>query len=252
MSYFPEEIHAVDKRRGKWFSGLVAAALAVSVLGTAGPARAEDDVVSLTTCVDEVMTKGSSGACVLSLQNSLVAVGINVLVDGDFGEQTVLAVRGFQGGPVNLPVTGVADAATITALDKAANSPQPPSSGSAVSGVPDGTRAGENGVYKCGNFGNCTFYFSRRVTQEIHQVLNERDADLAAYAADVKLCVQERKMAAAACSAALVGGTWLLKGNAEKAVEQGDCLKVKFRAEIIPYRSGVDDSSSHCIDGDGS
>lgn len=225
--------------------------MAFSILGTAGPARAEDEVVSLSTCVDQVMTKGSSGECVLSLQHSLVAVGINILVDGDFGEQTVLAVKGFQGGPVNLPVTGVADAATITALDKAANSPQP-SSGSAVSAVPDGTRAGENGVYKCGNFGNCTFYFSRRATQEIHQLLNEQDADIAAFMVEVKMCSRLDKKAATACSAALFAGTLLLKGNAEKAVKQGDCLKVKFRAEIIPYRSGVDDSSDHCIDGDGS
>jgi hypothetical protein len=25
---------------------------------------------------------------------------------------------------------------------------------------PDGTRVGEGGVYACGNFGNCTYYFS--------------------------------------------------------------------------------------------
>jgi peptidoglycan hydrolase-like protein with peptidoglycan-binding domain len=64
--------------------------------------------------------------CVASLQQSLDAVGFDVAITGDYEAKTYAAVWNFQlahRGDYGLSATGSADASTISALDKIANSP---------------------------------------------------------------------------------------------------------------------------------
>src|SRR4029450_12627722 len=73
------------------------------------------------------LTKGARGEPVRALQAALNRVGIGVKygVDGYFGSATQASVRGFQRYK-GLPVTGVVDAATATALGFAQPAPPPP------------------------------------------------------------------------------------------------------------------------------
>lgn len=80
---------------------------------TAAPARA-------------TLHRGSQGDAVTDLQNRLNTAGANpvLIADGDYGGGTMRAVQAFQQAH-GLPVTGVADAATLDALDAATNPPPP-------------------------------------------------------------------------------------------------------------------------------
>lgn len=60
--------------------------------------------------------RGDAGTRVTVLQQALVAAGITVLVDGNFGAATEAAVRTFQTNN-GLEATGIVDAATADALD---------------------------------------------------------------------------------------------------------------------------------------
>ncbi|MSX80157.1 MAG: hypothetical protein F2737_08055, partial [Actinobacteria bacterium] len=62
------------------------------------------------------LTLGSSGPIVTILQSKLLVDSSDVVVDGKFGSITEVAVRKAQ-GTLLLPVTGIVDAATATALD---------------------------------------------------------------------------------------------------------------------------------------
>ena len=62
------------------------------------------------------LTLGSSGPIVTILQTKLLVDSSDVVVDGKFGSITEVAVRKAQ-GTLLLPVTGIVDAATATALD---------------------------------------------------------------------------------------------------------------------------------------
>jgi peptidoglycan DL-endopeptidase CwlO len=72
------------------------------------------------------LSKGTSGAGVLALQNALNRVGIGVKygVDGYFGSATQASVKAFQRYK-GLPVTGVVDAATAAALGLAKPAAKP-------------------------------------------------------------------------------------------------------------------------------
>jgi peptidoglycan hydrolase-like protein with peptidoglycan-binding domain len=64
--------------------------------------------------------------CVAALQQSLVAVGFNLFITGDYEPSTYAAVWNFQlahSGDYGLSASGWADSSTIAALDKIANSP---------------------------------------------------------------------------------------------------------------------------------
>ena len=63
--------------------------------------------VSLTDCESLTLSLGSTGDCVTSLQDSLVATGVNMSVDGQYGPQTQAAVSAFQGDQ-GFTVDGVA------------------------------------------------------------------------------------------------------------------------------------------------
>lgn len=70
-----------------------------------------------------MMRRGSVGADVLEVQNRLAAIGYPPRgLDGKFGQLTEAAVRAFQGA-FSLPVTGVVDQATLSALRTADTGP---------------------------------------------------------------------------------------------------------------------------------
>src|SRR4051794_2274066 len=76
----------------------VAAGAAVALVGLAlafaPPAGA---VVATTTLCSTTLQEGSTGSCVVSLQQRLNELGANLTVDGDFGPATKNAVLAFQG-----------------------------------------------------------------------------------------------------------------------------------------------------------
>lgn len=235
---------------------VVAVVVGGALLVGGSPADASDgaDIVSLTSCAGTPMMLGSSGPCVLSLQHSLAAVGISLVEDGQFGPQTEAAVRGFQSGQPGLATDGVAGPATVTALDRAANSPQagpPPGSGTVSGQPPEGTVL-DTGVYNCGNlFGTCTFYFSRSVTSGINQLLNDSDASLSGDLSASAIC---RQVGASASGRAGLGcefigmfGKWALSKAAAQAASESGCLELKFLSDpMVPIGASAD-NGRNCI-----
>jgi peptidoglycan hydrolase-like protein with peptidoglycan-binding domain len=53
-------------------------------------------MASTSTATDPILRQGDSGAAVTKLQQLLNAKGINITVDGDFGDATRAAVVQFQ------------------------------------------------------------------------------------------------------------------------------------------------------------
>mgnify|MGYP001241876239 CR=1 FL=1 len=83
------------------------AAPSVGAAGTVAP--------SAPTPVTTVLRPGSRGAAVRALQRALVARGLRVAVDGDYGPGTRKAVRAIQ-RRMKLRVTGIADARLLKRL----------------------------------------------------------------------------------------------------------------------------------------
>jgi peptidoglycan hydrolase-like protein with peptidoglycan-binding domain len=114
---------------------LLATGLAV---GTVGVALPSSSAVAAPVAAAEVvgLTKGARGEPVRALQAALNRVGIGVKygVDGYFGSATQASVRAFQRYK-GLPVTGVVDAATATALGFAQPAPAPSAAARGGSGV---------------------------------------------------------------------------------------------------------------------
>src|SRR5690242_14306805 len=75
-------------------AALVALAVVGLSLAYAAPANA---AVTTTTLCSTTLQEGSTGSCVVSLQQRLNQLGANLVVDGDFGPATKNAVLAFQG-----------------------------------------------------------------------------------------------------------------------------------------------------------
>jgi hypothetical protein len=54
-------------------------------------AMAAPPPISLVDCENQTLALGATGDCVTSLQDSLVATGVNMTVDGQYGPQTQAA-----------------------------------------------------------------------------------------------------------------------------------------------------------------
>lgn len=162
-------------------TGLVGLAAATAVLvgasAYAASAAVAEPIVSLTTCTDQMLSEGVSGPCVRSLQHSLNALGSDLQEDGIYGPRTRAAVVAFQRGR-GLLVDGIAGPQTLSALDRAANSPPPaaplpPPRWFVSAAKPTGTVV-DGGVYACGNlFGTCSFYLSRTQTRALDEALSD-------------------------------------------------------------------------------
>lgn len=61
------------------------------------------------------LERGRKGGAVLALQSDLAAAGFSIAADGDYGGETASVVRRYQ-AIAGLPVTGIADTATLTHL----------------------------------------------------------------------------------------------------------------------------------------
>ncbi|MFE3113999.1 peptidoglycan-binding protein [Kitasatospora indigofera] len=96
---------------------LTAVAAACCLLaGSTGAAQAAPAAVPLTSAsCPAVMAQGEQDGCVTELQNLLDTHGASIVVTGDFGPTTTVAVKGFQSA-VGLTVDGQAGAATKSAL----------------------------------------------------------------------------------------------------------------------------------------
>ncbi|GGV27370.1 hypothetical protein GCM10010495_49360 [Kitasatospora herbaricolor] len=93
----------------------VAAACCLLAGGT-GAAQAAPAAVPLTSAsCPALMAQGEQDGCVTELQNLLDTHGASIVVDGDFGPTTAVAVKGFQSA-VGLTVDGQVGAATKSAL----------------------------------------------------------------------------------------------------------------------------------------
>ena len=89
---------------------------------TQSPQNVAPEAVPTTPSL-KLLQVGSKGARVRELQADLESLGIATGgIDGAFGQGTRRAVVAFQ-QENGLPVTGVADVATITAIDRAADDP---------------------------------------------------------------------------------------------------------------------------------
>jgi len=102
---------------------LALAVAAITVSSGTGSANTDpSQLPNLGTCAS--MKVGSQGPCVEALQYSLEAYGIKVDQDGQYSALTKRAVEAFQ-SEIGMTIDGIADAKTIAALDRAANSPHP-------------------------------------------------------------------------------------------------------------------------------
>ena len=114
---------------------LLAAGLAVGTVGVAMPSGPV--AAAPVTAADVVgLTKGARGEHVRAVQAALNRVGIGVKygVDGYFGSATLASVKAFQRYK-GLPITGVVDAATATALGFAARARRAPAAARSVAGT---------------------------------------------------------------------------------------------------------------------
>ena len=108
------------------------AALALSAVAPGDVVWAESPATSVAT-----LQQGARGESVRALQQALVNRGISLIggVDGVFGAGTADALRRFQSG-TGLPITGVVDEATASALGLSLTSLTSTTSGSATTTVP--------------------------------------------------------------------------------------------------------------------
>lgn len=100
--------------------------LMAGFFGTTGSAAAKTDPAALPhlgTCPTPI-TVGNRGPCVEELQRTLRKVGLNVVQDANFGQQTKGAVIAFQ-AQEGLPKVGYVGPQTREALIRVANSDQP-------------------------------------------------------------------------------------------------------------------------------
>jgi peptidoglycan hydrolase-like protein with peptidoglycan-binding domain len=100
--------------------GLVAAFAAACVLFVPAIAGADTPTVSAASAKlgTKTLRTGDRGAAVKALQTLLSQAGFKTSTDGQFGATTAKVVRRFQRA-ANLRASGVADAATLTALRRA-------------------------------------------------------------------------------------------------------------------------------------
>jgi peptidoglycan hydrolase-like protein with peptidoglycan-binding domain len=100
-----------------FFVGLVASFVAACVLFVPAIAQAQASGVSgaAARLGDGTLKRGDRGSRVKALQQLLTRAGFRTSTDGTFGSGTARVVRRFQRS-AKLAVTGIADAATLTAL----------------------------------------------------------------------------------------------------------------------------------------
>ncbi len=200
------------------------------------------------------MSHGDRGDCVQALQYSLLVLGVGIIQDGIYSDQTRAAVTAFQQAHPPLAVTGVADPDTIAAIDKAANSPLPPSDATGtISPAQPGDDAivGTESVYTCGNlYGTCSVYFSRAATREINNQLNNPGVGAGSDVSQLAVCgriASKSPSAGLACEALGILGKYKVSSAAQRAVSQNACLKIKMLSDPIWPTSAAADNGPNCV-----
>jgi hypothetical protein len=206
---------------------------------------------SLLSC--RTMALGSKGDCVRSLQESIVATGVRIRIDGGFGPQTEAAVRAFQSWR-GLTPDGIAGPATLKQLDIAANSPKAvaPPNQTYVQGPPPKGTVVDGAVWDCGNtFGTCSFYFSRPVTRDIDQAFQGFRKDVATGGSGIAVChrISEGKSGRVklACDVMMLLGTAVVKDVAHAAATGNGCLRVRWLQDPMVPVKAYNDGGRNCI-----
>ncbi len=106
--------------------------------------------ISLTSsqCPTDI-TEGEIDGCVTELQQLLDSHGADVAVDGDFGADTLAAVKSYQSAH-GLSVDGIVGPSTKASLDGSGTGTPPPPSGSVLSKIISYAQAIENGSAETG------------------------------------------------------------------------------------------------------
>ncbi len=201
-----------------------------------GPASAGTGSADLTGCTSQVLATGASGSCVKALQESLQLLNVSLSDDGQYGGQTVVAVKYFQQWD-GLPVDGIAGPVTLSALDFVTNSPRalsaqlPTMPPSGVNFAPDG-----QSLSNCGTFTTtCTFYFGREATAQIDTDLSSPGTNLAIGASSGIACEAinrisegEFKLAGLSCTLLSAAILYDIGASAKQAHDDQDaCLAIK-------------------------
>lgn len=198
------------------------------------------DVPDLGTCTNQVLSPGSSGPCVKSLQQSLAALGLQLAQDGGYGMQTRLAVLYFQAWD-GLAQDGIAGPVTIGALNFAANAPVPAGRGplpvmpdSDATYSPDG-----NGLSTCAG-ASCSYYLGRSATQNLNNKLNSAGTNLTTGEISTVFCggvgkvwsagggPVVGKVAGAACGELALANAYAIQQAVQTAVSEGGCFELKI------------------------
>ncbi len=193
---------------------------------------------SLSTCLDRLMSVGSSGPCVKSMQESLLALpGWNgaFKADGLYGPRTRLAVLYYQRW-AGLQQDGVAGRITLSNLNLDANRPVPPGRPATLPRMPD--RDAEfsknaTSLSKWASVATLDIYYTRGTTRSINNKLNSPATGAAAGTANVAACTAAGWLygvpGGLSCEAIFLAQSYTIARVAQEAVRTGGCLKVTVR-----------------------
>jgi peptidoglycan hydrolase-like protein with peptidoglycan-binding domain len=163
------------------------------------------------------MSKGSSGPCVIYLQETLNLYGYHLTPDGVFGDLTDKAVRAFQASR-RLRQDGVVGPATRAALLDLPSVPTPKPLG------PDYTT-------DCGP-GTCSIYLSRHTTTALAKFLNSRAGTGTIGGADLAACtvvgLATLAVGGFACGAMLLALEVYGAGQINDADKKDACIRIRY------------------------
>ncbi|HEY6793187.1 MAG TPA: peptidoglycan-binding domain-containing protein [Kineosporiaceae bacterium] len=211
---------------------MIAVTLAVALMAALpgiGVASAAPRRVSLAQCPD--LRTGSNGGCVVALQQRLGAMGVKIEATGYYGEQTRAAVLLFQGADGFEP-TGIADRATLTALDGNLDQAAPGGVVPVASGIkgPKGTVT-SHGVKEC-RITTCSYYLTRRGTRQLDRVFNGLAFQAVVNALGSVACATVGTWSVA-CEALISIGIYLIGATAHDAARGGSCLEIRIGRGLL-------------------
>lgn len=246
----------MQSRKIRILSGITAGAAALAVVAAitvgagSGTSHAAAQPAALTQAAGSwplvdldacpILHLNYNGGCVAQLQDDLnfIAGSIVVTVDGDFGQQTYVAVQAFQQSK-GLPQDGLVGDATKQALDASlsVHSPTPPTTTPATTQAPGGGAAStppeasvSSKPHLALGIPYSSIEFNKAQTDYFDSDESQACGLIAAYSLAVPGAGEVGEVVALACEAAVK----IVEAEAVQAENQGMCLKLTFADPPAP------------------